>query len=269
MKQVLVSFLVSMLFAVSTFNADAQNPVKAPAAPTKKSVLVPPTIQAVGGDLVIIDAKGAKGDVKFVYDKTIFSDKRGIVDGKKLFLAMPKYDEPKSYSVTVISWDDKTDDIVTINVAGGIVPDIKPIPKPTPVPSDVIAQLRAEMADGFTKIGARLTALEQNQPTPPPMPTPTAIAKHLTFVAAELTAEAKVVNNDAGLRDMLKNAGIKIHVVPKSGISKQSPGFIEAVTKANNLPCVIIQDENGIVIGHGPMVSVSAVADLAAKFIKR
>jgi hypothetical protein len=135
-------------------------PKAQPVAPPKKATaIVPATITAKSGELVTIDASKAKGDVLFDFDDKTFDAKHAIQSGKSLILSMPKSDAAKTYHVTVISWDDKTRDRVSINVAGD-----KVVPAPTPV--DPLQPI----LDHLSKIDARLALLEQIKPIPPPVP---------------------------------------------------------------------------------------------------
>jgi hypothetical protein len=128
-----------------------------PKQPPKKVVIVPPTLTAKGGELLVIDASKATGDVQFAYDQKTFTPKQAIVCGKTLILSIPKCDDAKTHSVTVISFADKSVDYVAINVPGE-----KVTPPPTPIDSNKV------ILDRLDKIESRLAALEQIKPIPPP-----------------------------------------------------------------------------------------------------
>ena len=91
----------------------------------------------------------------------------------------------------------------------------------------------------------------------------------MTFVGGESTAVSKTVVNDAGLRTSLKSDGVSVHTLRKDDPFIESKGLTTAVEKAGGPPCVILQDENGSVIGTGPMKSAAEVQDLASKFIRK
>jgi len=158
-----MSFVAVLLFASIT----SSQIVDPKDHPKKASSIVPATLKASGGQLVVIDAKSAKGDVSFRWDKAVFEN-RATVDGKKLFLSIPEYDDDKAYHIGVISWDDKSDETVTISVQGKKLPIPKP---PTPKPEDISVRLD-KIESSLASIETRLIYLEKIKPNPPPDPKP-------------------------------------------------------------------------------------------------
>lgn len=130
-----------------------------------------------------------------------------------------------------------------------------------------IVQLETRMSALKAKLAqleARMSVLEG---TNPPPPSPSAL-KHVTFVGGEVNAASLAVNNDIGLRAMLKEAGVKVHVVSKAGLASQSPGFIKAVTSNGGVPIVVMQNDDGEVLGTVPMITALSVGDAITKVIK-
>jgi hypothetical protein len=175
----LLSLLLTFALATSALAQVVppdKQPVKPPVKPPVAKPIVPPTIKAQGGEQVVIDAKGAKGDVVFSYDKKTFDGKHAVQVGKALVLTVPTLKENKTYTVICTSFDDRTQDETVISVAGSDDPG--PIDPPDGSP---ISKLSAKV-DALTKVvtalnttvaaqDKRLTALEQIKPNPPPGPT--------------------------------------------------------------------------------------------------
>ena len=234
--------------------AMAQDPLPKPMPkPT-----VPKDIAAKAGDLIVIPVD-AKGDVFFSWDENVFSAKRAIQDGKKLYLTTPYNSKTV---VNVVMLEEKTQSRIIVTVTDGIDPPIVP-PVVTPPDSDVASSLKA-LTKAVNDLQKRVAALESAKP--PPVG---AIAKHVTFIGAEVNQTSLAIDNDATLRMMLKGAGITVHVLKKDDPLIVSKGLATAVAKAGGAPCVIIQDETGNVIGQGQMASLQQVTDLCAQFIKR
>lgn len=249
--KVKTNLIVLSLVAVLIASTASTQVVVPPPTPIKKpTTIVPAKIETKGGKLVVVDASRAKGDVLFDWDHALDS---AMVDGKKLFISVPKADEPRTYSVTVISWDDRTRDVVKIEAAGDRTPVVDP-----PTNDPVLQRL--------DKIEKRLSALEQAKP---PGPEVTTIVRHFTFVGAEETPSARAVANDAKLREMLKSAKVDVHVVSKSELKSQSAGFIRTVESGGGPPMLVLQDEDGRIINHEGITTVSAAMELASKHIRR
>lgn len=142
-----------------------------------KKAIVPATVQVKGCALFVIDASKATGAVLFRYDKKAFGS--AIEDGKKLYLVAPKVDEASSYTVTVISFDDKSVDDVVVTVSGDKGPT--PVKPPVDQMKAILDRLdklekgvgnisanQSTIVASQTAMIARLVALEQVKPQPPP-----------------------------------------------------------------------------------------------------
>ena len=176
----LMPLLLLLLFAVPLYS-QVVPPKASPSKGVAKRV-VPDKIAAKGGELVVVDAGAAKGDVLFSWDKAAFGPKQAIVAGKQLILAMPLKDG--AYRVLVTSWEDRTQDEVTITVGGAA-------PQPTPdAGTDGLKMLRADMAKEFGKVYALIASLPRPPPIPDPTPTPTPTASKMWIVVIEETANA-------------------------------------------------------------------------------
>lgn len=158
-----MSFVAVLLFASIT----SSQIVDPKDHPKKASSIVPAALKASGGQLVVIDAKSAKGDVSFRWDKVVFEN-RATVDGKKLFLSVPESDDERTYSVEMISWDDRLTETTNIVVQGKKIP--VPVP-PDLTPSDLSKRLD-KIDAAIAAIETRLLYLEKIKPNPPPEPKP-------------------------------------------------------------------------------------------------
>ena len=201
------------------------------------------------GEHIVIDATNAKGTVGFVYDKNAFPTKRATLTGKVLVLST---DTPGKYTVAVASFDDKTLEEIVVTVGEDAA---KPTPK-----QDEIDALRNEMragfsaiAKGFDAVHERLKALEGKTPVPP---TPKITLAFLTFVGPDLATVAVV--NDAALRARLKAANVKVFVYQANDPGIEARGLDKAVKAAGGVPCMILQDEGGNVIGQVRLTTVAA-----------
>lgn len=250
MKQ-LATFFLLMVMAIP---ATAQEKIDMPVGKFKATA--PLAVKA--NDHIIIDASGAKGDVEFHFDKTAFPKERATREWKKLILSTSVNGK---YTVIVISFDDKTSEAIAVTVTGGIDAPSNPPPDP---PTGDVESLRSEMRASFAALIARVSALEGAKPPPP-----TTLLKHFTFVGAEATPTATAINNNASLRATLKAAGVAVHVVSASNLQSQSAGFVKAVNDNGGVPIVVMQGEDGAVIGTAAMSNIQVVTDAANKFLKR
>lgn len=249
-------FLILPFISFGQVIEPKQNPPSEKQPLAKKTPIVPTVVQAKGGKLFAIDASKASGMVLFRFDKKSFPD--AIEDGKKLYLVAPKLDEAASYTVTVISFEDKSVDDVVVSVPGDkVTPPVKP---PTPV--DLTAILHR-----MDKIESRLTALEQIKPIPPPIDPFIASlqaayekdgkpAIALTSLTAVYRQSLATVNNTA----MMKASDIltAMHTAAQSLIGDQLPTVRR-----------VLGDDANINIGRTDKVLDATMrATIAAQFLR-
>ncbi len=173
--------LAGFLFLALTFNVSAQveppKPIPKPVAPK----LPPASIAAKAGDLIVL-AVESKGDVLFVWDDIAFPAKRSTQIGKTLYLTTPFNGV---YTVQSVLLEEKAKYKTVITVTGGTDPPPGP-PNPPPV-EDSLASLTAQVKAltavvtklsndtnaAYSKLDARIAALESPRPPPiPPIPVP-------------------------------------------------------------------------------------------------
>ena len=218
------------------------------------------------GDIMKFTAD-TKGDIVFVWPKSMFPGKRAEMDSKVLRLTTP-YNSV--FTITMVLLDEKVQKEIEVSVTNGIEPPPGPIEPPPD--NDVAASLKGlaakvdKLQQSVTALGVRVAALEQR---PPPTPGPVALAAHVTFVGAETKPASLTIANNTAFRDALHGAGIKVHVLLKNDPKIAAFNLTKAVEAAGVMPCLIIQDSSGNVIGSGPMESQSAVEALIAKYTRR
>lgn len=249
--------LVILLLLLSPMWVSAQVVEPEPKPPIKFKAVAPASAKA--GDHILIDASSAKGDVFFFFDEVAFPAKRATLIGKLLILSTPTNG---TYTVHVASLDDKSKEKITFTVTSGVDSPVTPPLDPAP-PTDPLEVLRQLIITKFAQLDARIAALEGAKP-PPVSP-----LKHFTFVGPEATPTATAINNNASLRSMLKAAGVAVHVVSASNLHTQSAGFAKVVNDNGGVPIVVMQDEDGAVIGVAAMSNIQVVTDAVNKFIKR
>jgi hypothetical protein len=244
-----MSFVAVLLFASIT-SSQIVDPKE---QPKKASSIVPAALKAVGGQLVVIDAKSAKGDVSFRWDKVVFEN-RATVDGKKLFLSIPEYDDERTYSVEMISWDDRLTETTNIVVQGKKIPI--PVP-PEPNPSDLSKRLD-KIDASIASIETRLIYLEKIKPNPPPEPKPgpSVIDPPLDVVVIWESADSSPVIAKV-LKDLyfwksLEPIGVRWFQYDKdSTVGSQKVvdmyGYRTYMEKTG-LPCIMYMDKSGHVL---------------------
>ncbi len=262
--RLMLSSLFLLGLVVGAANTQIVEPEQPPAKKKFKAI-APASVKA--WDHIVIDASSAPGDVWFFYDETMFPKTRATTVGKVLILST---NINGKHLINVASLDDKTKELISVVVTGGV--DAKPPdPDPDPPPSDDIVKLAAMVAklaqvteerfkEVITMIAQdrqRLTAIEEKLKIVPPPPSTT--VAHVTFVFSPHDANAIAINNNPELRLLLKNAGIKVHVVYPGTLVAQGPAFKKAVEDAGGVPTVIMQDATGAVVATCPMNSVAQV----------
>lgn len=115
---------------------------------------------------------------------------------------------------------------------------------------------------------ARLKALEKKEPPPGPK----SPAKHFTFIGPESTAVATAACNDPALRLWLKSKSIAVHVLTANDPDIKSTGLIVAVNAAGGVPCVVVQDDKGVILTQAKITqsdektAAAAITELVTPF---
>lgn len=245
-----ISFVAVLLFTSIT----SSQIVETKSQPKKTaSQIVPATINAVSGQLVVIDANGAKGDVSFRWDAKTFEN-RASVYAKKLFLSIPESDDDKTYIVEVISWDDRLTESTSIVATGKKSP--VPVP-PDLTPSDLSKRLD-KIESSIAAIETRLVYLEKIKPNPPPEPKPgpSVIDPPLDVVviweSADSTPAIAKVLKDLYFWKSLEPVGVRWFQYDKdSTVGSQKVvdmyGYRVYMEKTG-LPCIMYMDKSGHVL---------------------
>lgn len=115
-----------------------------------------------------------------------------------------------------------------------------------------IEALRRDVAS----IDARVSKLEDAPPVP------TLKVTNLTFIGAEVNAQATATNNDQELRAYCKAQGIKVHVLTSDITALEKYGLYTEAVRVGGSPCVILQADNGTIIRSAPLTTAGEVYKL-------
>jgi hypothetical protein len=271
MKKYLPVFFVLLQIPLGAMIAIAQ-PIDPPIVkPKVVTPLVPLTMTAKGGELLVIDASKASAAVLFDFDATVFDAKHATIDGKKLYLAIPRNDSTQTYAITVIADMPLSKDRVTITVPG----DVTPTPPDPPV--DPLAKLKSDVAAilaSQTSMQATvaqnskdIAALQQIKPIPPP------VEPFQAAVQAAYVADGKPAAAAASLAAVYRQSGPTVNNATFTKTSDILGAMHTAAQTliADQLPTVrrVIGDELNTQLGKAdvPLTAVNRAA-ISAQFLR-
>jgi len=157
--------LIAVLFMFAASASAQPMPPTPPKVVTPKAKMTPATPKA--GDLLVIDASSAAGNVKFYHQ---FPTGTFVVDGKKLVVAVPQAAKnTKLWSIQIVYFREESDEQLSVKILG------TDAPTPTP-PDGTLASLTVAvnaltkqvtaMQATLSSIDKRVTALEGAKPPP-------------------------------------------------------------------------------------------------------
>lgn len=124
--------------------------------------------------------------------------------------------------------------------------------------------------DDFVFRSGRVEVNVTGDAKPPPGPEPPKYrATNITFVGAELTAQATATNNSAALRVYLASKGLKTHVLTSDPKDAAKYGLTHVLDKLGGPPVAILQDDFGHVVASSFLSDETTLRNWIAPYLEK